>query len=335
LKPKLLILELWGIGDLALALPFVTAASLKYEVTLLAKPAALEFPIRVLGGVEVLSLKVPWTRFKGKYRLHRWPWHRLTSTLSTLRARNFDIAVSARPDPRDHVLMWLTGARARIGFPRAGTSCLLNRRLLADRPHMHRFGAWRRIAAATGVLLPLLSSCPRSGKPGAIVVHSGAARPVRVWPLDQLALIVDQLRRLGHEVQVACNPDQMEWWLRHGEAGVISPGNLEELCALMEAGRAFIGNDSGPGHVAALLGLPTFTVFGPQLPELFAPIHPMAEWSAGKECRFKPCRDACRFATPHCLDISAESLWPEIRDFADKHSVIRKSELEQIGGAPE
>jgi ADP-heptose:LPS heptosyltransferase len=335
LKPKLLITELWGIGDLALALPFVTAASLQYEVTLLAKPAALEFPIRVSGEVEVLSVNAPWTTFKRKYQLHRWPWRSLISTLSELRRRHFEVALSARLDPRDHLLMWLTGARRRIGFPRAGSSYLLSERLLPDRP-MHRFTAWRKIAAATGVHLAPLPSRPRSDESGAIVVHSGAARPVRVWPLDQFARTVDRLRRMGHEVQVACDPDQMGWWLGRGEADVISPANLEELCALMEAGRAFIGNDSGPGHVAALLGLPTFTVFGPQLPELFAPIHPMAEWSAGKECKFKPCRDACHFATPHCLEISAESLWPGIKDFANKHSYLGKREsMEQIAGTPE
>ncbi len=330
MKPRLLIIELWGIGDLALACPFISGASQKYEVTLLAKPAALQFPIEILGGVEVLGLNVPWTRFKGKYRLFGWPWRALNSTVSVLRSRRFDVAVSARPDPRDHVLMWLTGARLRIGFPRAGSSCLLNECLLPDRPHMHRLTAWRKIAAATGVALPVLSSHPGSGDSGAVIVHSGAARPVRVWPLHKFGSIVHHLRQLGHQVHVICDPRQIQWWLDNGEASVIAPQDPAELCDLMKQGRVFIGNDSGPGHIAALLGIPTFTIFGPQLPELFAPIHPMAEWSAGNSCKFRPCLDACRFETPHCLDISAESMWPQIREFVNKHSVIHKNEfLEQ------
>jgi heptosyltransferase-2 len=62
----------------------------------------------------------------------------------------------------------------------------------------------------------------------------------------------------------------------------------------------FIGNDSGPGHLAALLGVPTFTV-GPQLPEVFSPRHPNAEFIEGAPCRYKPCRDYCRFSEPLCL----------------------------------
>ena len=42
MKPKLLALELWGLGDLALASNFLRTADKKYAVTLLAKPATEE-----------------------------------------------------------------------------------------------------------------------------------------------------------------------------------------------------------------------------------------------------------------------------------------------------
>ena len=40
MKPKLLVVELWGLGDLIIATPFLQAASQRYEVTLVAKPYA-------------------------------------------------------------------------------------------------------------------------------------------------------------------------------------------------------------------------------------------------------------------------------------------------------
>lgn len=42
LKPKLLIVELWGLGDLVIATPFLRAVSEQFDVTLLAKPFALD-----------------------------------------------------------------------------------------------------------------------------------------------------------------------------------------------------------------------------------------------------------------------------------------------------
>jgi ADP-heptose:LPS heptosyltransferase len=79
-----------------------------------------------------------------------------------------------------------------------------------------------------------------------------------------------------------------------------------QLIALLEKAAAFIGNDSGPGHLAAFCGIPTFTIFGPQLPEWFAPLHPASEWIDGKACPYKPCSDYCRFPVPYCIANSQE-----------------------------
>ena len=78
----------------------------------------------------------------------------------------------------------------------------------------------------------------------------------------------------------------------------------------------FIGNDSGPGHLASFCGIPTFTLFGPQLPEWFAPLHPTAEWLNGKACPYKPCSDYCRFDIPICMtNWSFEEVWPIVNRF--------------------
>jgi ADP-heptose:LPS heptosyltransferase len=40
MKPRLLVLELWGLGDLVIATPFLRAAAERYAVTLLARARA-------------------------------------------------------------------------------------------------------------------------------------------------------------------------------------------------------------------------------------------------------------------------------------------------------
>jgi ADP-heptose:LPS heptosyltransferase len=112
---------------------------------------------------------------------------------------------------------------------------------------------------------------------------------------------VQYLRLKGLTVQVACDADQKAWWAEAGEKELAIPANVTDLLALMDRASAFIGNDSGPGHLAAFCGTPTFTIFGPQLPEWFAPLHPGAEWLEGKACPYKPCSDYCQFPTPYCM----------------------------------
>ena len=73
---------------------------------------------------------------------------------------------------------------------------------------------------------------------------------------------------------------------------------------------------SGPGHLAALRGVPTFTIFGPQLSVWFAPLHPATEWIDGKACPYKPCSDYCRFSVPICMVNSPEEeVWQGVKPF--------------------
>jgi heptosyltransferase-2 len=152
-----------------------------------------------------------------------------------------------------------------------------------------------------------------------IVIHTGAAQRVRVWPLENYQKLVGRLRQNQYRVQVACDPDQREWWLRNGESAVATPRTVTELFSLVSQAGAFIGNDSGPGHLAAFAGTRTFTLFGPQVPEWFVPLHPAAQWVEGKACPYKPCSDYCRFPEPLCLTGWTEpEIWARVEAFLQK-----------------
>src|ERR1035438_8881799 len=88
-KAKLLIVELWGLGDLVIATPFIRAAAEKFEVTLLAKPHAQEMRPRLWPAVEIVPFTAPWTAFRAKYHLWRWPWAKMLRLHRELRAKNF------------------------------------------------------------------------------------------------------------------------------------------------------------------------------------------------------------------------------------------------------
>ncbi len=127
-------------------------------------------------------------------------------------------------------------------------------------------------------------------------------------------------------MQVVSDPDQRNWWLEAGEAKVATPGTVAELLALVDKAGAFIGNDSGPGHLAAFCGVPTFTLFGPQLPEWFAPLHPVAQVLEGKACPYKPCSDYCRFAEPFCLSrVTEDEVWIRVEWFLSGQAVSRSA----------
>lgn len=64
--------------------------------------------------------------------------------------------------------------------------------------------------------------------------------------------------------------------------------SLRELMKVMAPVRAYVGNDSGPKHLAVALGIPTFTLFGPEDPVEWHPYsiqeHPYF-FLPGLDCR--------------------------------------------------
>ncbi len=323
-KPKLLIVELWGLGDLIIATPFIRAASEQFDITLLAKSFALDLQPHFWPNVRVVTFSAPWTAFKNKYVLWHWPLLSMLRLRRQLAAQHFAFGVSAHSvgDPRDHLLLKFFGVKERLGFPRLGSQHFLTQPLIRPEPEEHRFESWRVIARALNVALPPREQIihPAAGNGEALLIHSGAKQPIRVWPLERFQRLAARLRNEGYRVVVACDPDQRDWWLRAGEDGVATPANVTELMALIELAGAFVGNDSGPGHLAAFYGVPTFTLFGPQLPEWFAPLHPAAEWIEGKACPYKPCSDYCRYPTPHCLwNITDVETGARVEKFAARH----------------
>jgi heptosyltransferase-2 len=322
-KPKLLVVELWGLGDLVIATPFLRAVSERYEVTLLAKPYARELQARLWPGVRAVTFVAPWTAFKGKYRLWRWPWRTMQRLRGRLRAERFDVGLSARWDPRDHAWLLLGGARQRLGFPRLGSHRLLTHPLTRPDPAAHRYEYWRKLGTALDLKMPAREAIafPPRRKSGAVLVHTGAGQAIRVWPLERYRALVERLRGAGRRVLVACDPTQTQWWHEAGETQVATPNTVNGLLALIDAAACFIGNDSGPGHLAAFCGVPTFTIFGPQVPEWFAPLHPATVWMEGKPCPYKPCSDYCRMPTPLCLDrMSVDEVWHALGQFLTARS---------------
>lgn len=56
-------------------------------------------------------------------------------------------------------------------------------------------------------------------------------------------------------------------------------GSTRQLADMLLGCQLFVGNDSGPGHLAGALGVPTHIIFGTMEPEMWHPIGPRVTWS--------------------------------------------------------
>lgn len=329
---KLLVVELWGIGDLSFStLLLQEAFQHEREVHLLAKPHAEPLLAPSFPKLKFWSYDAPWTRFTGKYDLWNWNWKRLQTLVGALRAENFDLAVSVRNDPRDHLLMLLLGARQRIGFPHGGSGVFLSQSLPAS-PGRHKVEDWQIIGEALGYkrAFPHLQSgayvstkiaelFKKIGKP-VLCLHTGARIPVRRWKETFFAEIIGRLR--GHyDFHLLLIPelDGYGLGLAHLADSVLDRISLGELVDAIERSAFVLCNDSGPLHIAASLQRPTIALFGPTNADWFRPwgdIHLVVQRDI---CPWRPCFDYCKFPEPYCMThLQPCSVWPEIHAHIEK-----------------
>ena len=114
-----------------------------------------------------------------------------------------------------------------------------------------------------------------------VAVHPGGGGVHKCWPKQNFAALVDELLRAGVRVVVLLGPVETEAkWdaAKPVFPGVyrIAPETVAQLAAVLERVDLFVGNDSGPGHVAAAVGTPTVSLFGPTNPVIWKPLGPKA-----------------------------------------------------------
>lgn len=119
--------------------------------------------------------------------------------------------------------------------------------------------------------------------PPAVIVHPGSGSPGKNWPAERYVELILRLRDAGESVRVPVGEVEDERWpadvlARLGEAAtVVRPRSYVELMAELLPARAFVGNDSGPGHLAGVLGVPTLSLFGPTDPARWKPLGPRVQ----------------------------------------------------------
>jgi hypothetical protein len=131
-----------------------------------------------------------------------------------------------------------------------------------------------------GVDVDPVMPAARVNPDGPVVIHPGSGGRDKCWPAERVEALLDHLRAIGRPACVVIGEverervaaEVIERW--RDLADVIEPGSLMELARVIGAASVYVGNDSGPTHLAAQLGVTTVALFGPSDPRVWAPVGP-------------------------------------------------------------
>lgn len=118
-----------------------------------------------------------------------------------------------------------------------------------------------------------------------IAIHTGAGAysKARIWPVERFADVARGLvNSKSATIIVLGGPDEIKeaqtltQLIGAGERVLNLAGrtSIHETAAVIEQCALFVGNDSGPMHIAAAVGTPVVAVFGPSNKEAWGPYSP-------------------------------------------------------------
>lgn len=271
-------------------------------------------------------------------------WNARCDGIRELNLGTFDLAIDLRHDADTRPILTRIESTLRAGFASAGgplpstppLDLFLIEIPAGLRDQMH---AEARLVALASMIIETL--CPPREHPIRRLIKNGGPRPFedrpymifapgagspnRTWPAENFVALMRKAL-VEWQVGLVLIGSSGE---REVNAGIASQfeqddcidmtgGSLTDLGALVANAALFVGNDTGSGHLAALIGTPTLCIFaGVSDPRVWQPVGPRVSIAHSQTpcsyCHINRRRD-CKYELRCLSEITIGMAWGEMKN---------------------
>lgn len=333
---KILVIQLWGIGETILTLPAIRALRLRYpksNIKILATARNKEVYTGFRDANEIMLVElgfIPIMRFMSRYH------------------KKFDLVIDMEEYLNISALIAFFVGGKRIGFGKRARS-LLYTKSTPYNDQQHVVETHMELARLAGAEMKvekliklyvnkkdknavgrLLKKLKITDKDFLVGIAPGAAESSksRMWPPERYAKLADILiEKYKAKIVFVGNKAEEElvkgiqFLMKNKSFNLAGKTSLKEAVYLIERCKLFISNDSGPMHIAAAQGVKTIGLFGPNLPIRW---HPYGEGnrSVYRPVKCSPCINVhkgqvpeCRYGNNRCMQlIRVEEVLEAVRE---------------------
>lgn len=316
---KILVVQLWGIGETVLVLPSIKALRKKFpdariDVLATSRNKDVFFGDENINGVHLVKLN---------------PFSVIKFILRNM--KKYDLAIDMEEYLNISAIVSFFVGKKSVGYGHNARAKLYDIKVRYN-DSQHASQAFLDLARALDIKydfnqLPKLNyskndrnAVDRFLKNNKIknndflaCVAPGAAESAkaRMWPFDRYAELCDEIiAKYNAKIVFTGIPDEsdliksIQEKMENKDKTISAAGqiNLNQLFYLISKCRLFVGNDAGPMHIAAAQGIKTLGLFGPNLPVRFGPCGKgNIGLYKGYNCRFSPCINVHKGQVPDCL----------------------------------
>lgn len=348
---KILMIKLWGIGNLVMIIPLMRAVRRQYpnaEIHFLTLESNRKL-LEPLSDLDRLITFQPQGVFKTIFDL--------TRIINTVRKESFDLVLDFEQFLKTTpILACLSSAHQTIGFKTRGQarSTAYNVKVPYDRDR-HMSLAFGDIVRSAGIntdgLPPLQVPRAESGRIQAddffktlpdcqgplIALHPGSGDnfPGRRWPSERFALLA---RRFVNDHGACCvltgTAPESDLALRcERQAGAplinaVDRFDIHGFIAFLDRVDLLVTNDTAPAHIGSALGVPLVAIYGPNTPKIYGPLH-SAQRTFYDPLPCSPCLTNLNAKTSRCripsciLNIDPDEVYEACLDLLSLHAAYQ------------
>jgi ADP-heptose:LPS heptosyltransferase len=322
---RIAVIKLDHIGDVILSIPAIINLGENFSderITMVVNPASEQIAKLIPHVDEVICYNAKFFDRTGKAKA--FDFVKAFHFAKDMKSRNFDLIVDFRGSFAS--LLFALTAKNRDRLDRG--TYLIRRKLALTKATLNKADQYTPnheaeisldILAKAGITIKTKRShLDLSGIPDDlieysdinIVIHPGGPMLLKRWSADRYAEVIRQLLK-HYSVRVALIGGKDESELVRSIISMVGDNRvadlsgkltLVQLAYLFKKADLFIGNDSGPMHIASACETKVIGLYGPTDPERFGPY--------GDNCvilrmedKCKPCsQDKCKFKDYRCID---------------------------------
>jgi heptosyltransferase I len=273
---ELCLLRLSAIGDTCHVVPLIRSLQQTWpdtKITWIIGKVEHKL-MRLLDGVEFITID------------KRTLWHSLRALRTTLRGRHFDAVLLLQTAFRASLFSLAIPARVRLGMDHARArelQWLFSNRQIAPAGNQHMQDLVLGFVRRLGITNPTLAwnlAIPAEAEnwaaqfiaPGqrTLIVSPCASHPKRIWSTARYAAVIDHaVQTLGMKAIICASPSAAECAVaadvaarcRAPVTNLAGQDTLPQLLALLGRATMLLTPDSGPAHMATMVGLPVIGLY--------------------------------------------------------------------------
>jgi len=332
---KILILSFWGMGDSIQQTPIYFGLREKYfdyKIDVVSSKRSFDYLNYLNIFDNVYTDMIPWSKKKNKYRIFSYEYLEFFKFIKKLRNENYEIALSARPDTRDYILLLLI--KPKVLFCNSlYLGKYVGKLKTSFERNVNKVEYVKKICSELNINFEykLKNLNRRQEKKISIFIDSND--PTKEIDIDMILNSLKEIKFIENFkvnlISQKSNITYAQLENTYSNVKLKNTNSIKELVDELSSSSYFIGSDSGPAHLASIIGVQSLVIFTSGTPFEDTPYNSTSIFLDDFSCR--PCMGWCIYDKNYCKEgIYYIKLSKYFKNFFEKNQIESKKSTQLI-----